>query len=156
MAKHIRPIRCRIRKQAIAYGVGIVTLLIETAPCRADVPAVEKKPKPKVNLHAGTQADADAAAAVIERFLSLWTQRKHDEAAKLVDEPVRKAFADNLRKREITFQSLNDISLRLQGDILVARVHAFIAPSADRPDLKHQEIGLDMVSRDGKWWVTKR
>jgi hypothetical protein len=122
----------------------------------ADSTATQGTSKPKVTLDAGTQTDADAAIAVMEKFLGLWDERKYEEASKLVAEPVRKLFVENMPKRDIEFKSVDDIHLFKRDEILLARVHASLAPSPERKDLKKQEIGMDMVYRDGKWWVTAR
>jgi hypothetical protein len=126
------------------------------ALCWADSPLAQEKPKPKVVLDAGTEADAEAAIALVEKFLGFWDQRKYEEASALVAEPVRKQFVEHMKKRAIKLMSVDDVRLFKRDDLLLARVHASVAPSPDRKDLKKQEIGIDMVFRDGNWWVTAR
>ena len=72
----------------------------------------------------------------------------------LVDEPLRKQFVEHMKKRVIELQGVDDVRLYKRDDLLLARVWAAVAPSPERKDLKKQQIGLDMVFRDGKWWVT--
>jgi hypothetical protein len=145
-----------IGQRMSACLLGFIAYASWGASATADSPPRAEKAKPKVNLQAGRQEDADAAAAVMEKFLGLWSQRKHEEAAMLVAEPLRKTFADHMPKRNIEFQSVDDVRLSQSGQFLIARVHASIAPSPERKDLRKQEIGLDMILQDGKWWVTKR
>jgi hypothetical protein len=140
----------------VACLVGVLAFACRPALCNADEPAREEKPKPKVVLDAGTQEDADAALAVIEKFLGLWQERKYDEASKLVTERVREEWVKTMKRSAIKLQRIEDIRLFKPRDELVARVHVFVDPNPDRKDLKKQEKGLDMVFRDGKWWVTAR
>jgi hypothetical protein len=134
---------------------GILALACWPLVCMGDAPR-QAKPKPTVVLNAGTQADADAALAVVEKYLALWEQRKHEQACALVAEPVRAQFAERMKKRGIELKRIDDLRLFERKGVLVARVHASIAPWPDRKDLESQGIGIDMVFRDGKWWVTAR
>ena len=61
-----------------------------------------------------------------------------------------------LAQKRIKLQSIDRIRLFKPRDQLLARVHASKDPSPSRKDLKKQEFGIDMVFRDGKWWVTVR
>jgi hypothetical protein len=145
-----------VAKRLIAWVLGVSAIASWPALCNADAPPRLEKPKPKVVLEAGTQADADAAIAVMEKFLGLWDERKYEEASKLVAEPVRKLFVENMPKRHIEFRRVDDVRLFKRDEMLLAYLHASVAPSPERKDLKKQEIGMDMVFYDGMWWVTKR
>jgi len=134
----------------------LFSVLALTVPCIAVSPATQETPGPKVVLDAGTQAEADSAIAVVKKFLGFWDERRYDEACALVDEPVREQFEEHMKKRAIELKSVDDIRLYKVNDNLLARAHASVGPSPDRKELKKQEIGIDMVFRDGKWWIAAR
>jgi len=74
----------------------------------------------------------------------------------VVDERVRRGFADEMMKRPIDLKSIDDVRLFKPRERLLARVHASVAPSPDRKDLQTHGIGIDMVYLEGRWWVTAR
>jgi hypothetical protein len=101
---------------------------------------------PNVTLKAGAQKDADAALAVLRRFLQLWEEDKYEKASLLVVEPLRKEFIAHLQNRPIELKSIDDITIYEAKDGFGARVHIAVVPKGG--------IGMDMVFQDGKWWIT--
>ena len=128
-----------------AFLVNVIALEFQSLPCAADTAPRENPRKPKIVLDAGMQGDAEAAIVVVERFLGIWEQRKHDQASALVSEPVRKQAEQELRRRQIQLISLDDIRLYMHKGVLLARVHVSVVPSPDRKDLVKEEIGIDMI-----------
>ena len=116
----------------------------------------EEDPKPKVTLNAGTQNDVEEALIVLRKFLDGWESRDYQSAASHVLEPVRKDFVQEMKKRPMKLQRIEDISVSERKGHLRARIHIAADPDVNREDLTKRGIGIDMIRTEGQWWITAR
>lgn len=100
---------------------------------------------PKVTLKDATREDSDAALALLRSFLALWQEGKLAEAAEFVDERIRHGYLEEMKKEPMRLRSIDDMTLTMRNGQGRARVH--ITRS------KGGGLGLDMIFRDGKWWI---
>ncbi len=100
----------------------------------------------KITFKDATQEDADAALTMLRTFINHWQNKDYKKAEALVDERLRFAWRKQMERRLMHLQSIDDIRVIKHKDILRARAHISIAPKGG--------LGLDLIFRDGKWWMT--
>jgi HEAT repeat protein len=100
----------------------------------------------KVTLEDATADDADAALAILRKFLGHWEKQEFAKAELLVDERLRQGWRKQMEKRPMALRSIDDIRVFRHKETLRARVHFTSMPN--------QGHGLDMIFKEAKWWIS--
>ena len=112
-------------------------------------PAQEKEKGPELSLEVGTKQDAEQVAKVASTFLELAHSGKAGDAIKLVEEKHRDKVRDFLAEEKFgKLKTINRIAIFEGRRGWLARVKATVEPD--------QEIGIDLILLDKRWWITVR
>lgn len=118
----------------------------------ADLRSQEKEKPVEITLEVGTKEDAALAMKVVKRFLELAQENKITDAIdELVEERYRQKVRDEFRMgklEKVKLKSINRIALFDSNRGWRARVKATVEPD--------QEIGIDMIYLEKRWWITVR
>ena len=92
------------------------------------------------------EAEAEAALARVRAFTTAWEKGQFEEATAMVDERLRLAFREEMEREPLRVRAIEDLRVfRNRGD-LRGRAGVAKAPKGG--------VSLDLVFRDGQWWIT--
>ena len=135
---------------ALIGSISITTLIVQANPND------EIQSKTKIVLGTGTEKDAEEALSIVKQFLDKWESKDYDAAIEFVYEPIRKDFKKEITKKSMKLQSIDEIKLIKNKNIIRARVDVSADPDPRRPDLTKRQFMVDMFYLNGKWWVAAR
>jgi len=123
-----------------ALGTFGQVLEIEPAPER------QEPGDPEILLKGGNAEEAKAALAHARAFLAAWKARKYDEALLMVDARLRLAFRREMVGEPLKGPAIDTLRIfRRRGDL---RARAQVTRA------NQGRMSLDLVFREGKWWIT--
>ncbi len=115
----------------------------------ADLRSQEKEKPVEMTLEVGTKEDAERAMKVARRFLELAQAKKITDAAAQVEERYRQKVHDEFemgKLNRLKLKSINRIALFDSNRGWRARLKATVESD--------QEIGIDMIFLQNRWWIT--
>ena len=84
--------------------------------------------------------------ARVREFVTAWEKGKLDEAAAMVDERLRLAYRTEMGRDPLRVRSIKSLRVFRNRGELWARAGIAKAPKGG--------VSLDLVFRDGEWWIT--
>lgn len=149
IAELVRPALKRLQADQIVEIRGEATRALgefgeepedEAAPDR------QEPSDPEILLEGGNAEEGKAALARARAFLAAWKARDYDEALLMVDGRLRLAF-----RREMVGEPLKDPAI---NKLRIFRRRGDLRARAQVTRANQGGMALDLVFREGKWWIT--
>ncbi len=153
IAQHVKPTLKRLASDEIVEIRLRATEALEDleekagqAPKVEPAPANENPKEPEILLEDSTAEEAEAAMARVRAFVTAWEKGTLDEAAAMVDERLRLAFRKEMGRDPLRVRAIESLRVFRSRGALRARARIAKGPKGG--------VSLDLVFREGQWWIT--